>query len=481
MGSFLRRLLIFCLIPSILGCPSNPSKPLSTAPTKPFAGLKIRFEQGSTPLEKAFCRRASGWASRSEAIVEFDSGPADIRFVDAETVGDLAAKNAILPVPIELKATDHSLQWDQMLSIYRDRRGAWAGESMAIPLAGRMPVLVCRVDRLANPDWMAVHQSRFGVNLPIPPRSWEDIAEISETLAARNVNAIGPRDAVEFYRIAACLDRMAMTESQLLTDANATGDDLLSFVTAASTGEPRLTSACFVESAALLARIEPARIATGSDVVAALADGTAALSILSLEDLARLQAALGENANSAILIAPLPGTRTVFDHDGKPVARSDRGRVNYIPLCHGERYGVVMATCANPAAAWDLLADLASPARSIDLMSDSSLGVSPFRGEHLLQRGDALWARYGFDMKLTQELASAVKSSLNVATVNTALLPRGPDSAKLFAIVNDAVTAAASGTQTPSAAMAAANRQWLEWSQSQPDARSWRRRALGLK
>ena len=78
---------------------------------------------------------------------------------------------------------------------------------------------------------------------------------------------------------------------------------------------------------------------------------------------------------------PLPGTRTYFDAAGKPVRAGPAG--NFVPfLGFGGQVGVVFKRSPGAAAAWDLLAELASPSAGLAILNNPALGAGPYRIEH---------------------------------------------------------------------------------------------------
>ncbi|CAN5347111.1 hypothetical protein BH11PLA2_BH11PLA2_51610 [soil metagenome] len=477
-------LLISVLALATVGCPSNTPPPTVTVVPKPFAGMTLKIGGMDTELTKALYNRAQGWATRNDAkIILVTEEAADVTFVTPAVVGIAAALDLSLSVPEELKTLEHPGQWIRILPVDRDRLSGWVGEPRAFPVSGEGAVLVLRTDLLSDPAVTAKHVAKFGKTLPALPGTWDDIAEIAETFAELNKAAL-PRETVlsDFLRVAACNDRVALAESDLLkTDSlQKSKAGMLSFLHDAASGEPRLTTPGFVAAAAWTKRVQPGRTQATVETVTALSEGKIVMAVLTLAELARLPKEAGQVAKQ-FAVAPLPGSRSAFDSATQTtVDFSTRTGGNYVPYFSAGTFGLVRKQCVNAAAAWDLLADLGGPARSLELLSETRLGCGPFRAEHLEQSREMIWQRYGFDAERTTALADALRRSIAVAIANPALTVRSTDASELMKLLEKSVTAAASGTLSPAAAMEQANDAWKQHDARIPQAKEWRRRSAGL-
>lgn len=454
-----------------VGCPSGNGPTPPPKEPQPHAGVKIRLVGRDPAVLKAFASRAQGWAARNGATIESTvgdplMGDCDIAIVHPAAIGTLAERGQILPVPEELRSTEHPGQWIHMLGNSRLRLGGWAGEPVAVPLAGEASVLVLNTKRLADEALHAKYAAKFGRGLPSTPGTYDDIAEIADCCTELGLAAWPARSEeesrtlVDFFRVAACYDRPALTASDIerKTDPVNTSMALLSFTHVADTGESRLGTPGFAAAAKWMARMEPAR--SKSDAVTSLANGQATMGVLTLAEVGKLP------KTAALTFAPLPGTRMAFDAKGSPLDFSNRPAGNYVPYLHGGWFGVVKKNCAQPASAFDLLADLGSPARSLELLSDPALGFGPFRSEHLQQSREAIWQRYGFDAERQRMLADALRANAAEPVVNPAAGLRGPDAEELTSLL-----AAALREKKPLEAV---------WPKPTPEQRSIRRHASGL-
>ena len=142
-----------------------------------------------------------------------------------------------------------------------------------------------------------------------------------------------------------------------------------------------------------------------SDPVAALNDG-ALLGVLTLADLARLPRENGMVPARFGIAAP-PGTKQCYDPGKKMISLT---APNYIPyFADGRSWRCSQLRCAKPDAAFDLLAELGGPARSLEIVATPGLGAGPFRMAHLETDRLPIWYGYGLDAKQTKHLQTAMQ------------------------------------------------------------------------
>jgi len=190
------------IVIAMTGCPGNRTA-TATREGKPHAGVTLKIACEDAVVLEAFASRAQGWAGRSGAsVAKSAAADADIIIGSSAEVGARAATADAQPVPEALKALEHPGQWIRMLTPYRDTLAAWAGQPCAIPLAGDGAVLVFNTTALTDAKLTEAYRAKFGQPLPNPPRTWDDLAEISEACVAAGRKAgLAPRDPLaDFLR-----------------------------------------------------------------------------------------------------------------------------------------------------------------------------------------------------------------------------------------------------------------------------------------
>lgn len=463
----------------VTGC-KRAAEPAVAAPPQSAVTLTLACADPATAKE--LLGRAAGWAATAGGVrVELAAGgDADVAVVRPSELGRLAAAGRAAPLPGEYKAAGHPLQWPRVLPAYRVVLGGWAGDTVALPLAGDSLLVAYRDDRFDDPKHKTGFQARFGRGLQ-PPATWDDLLDAADYFTAADgkpalpgVPADPGRLLAEFHAAAACFDRRALVDADLKGKEPPAGG----FHFDPATGKPRLDAPGFRAAADWLAKAAPLR-SPEADPAAALTAGTAAVALVTLADLGRLPRGPDGVADRRVRVLPPPGSRTYFGDKGSPQRAGGRAG-NYVPfLGAGGWVGVVDPARPHAARAWELLAELAGPAATAARLSDPALGAGPVRAD---AGGGGAWARYAFDKDRNAELAAAVRQFLAVEVVNPAVTLRTPDAADKLAALADAVRQAAAGKLTGEAAMKQAAEAWAKQDAAADPAalKRQRRNAAGL-
>jgi ABC-type glycerol-3-phosphate transport system substrate-binding protein len=474
----------------LTGCDPTPTP---TTPPKPYSGIALTLRCPDPVFTDAIRPAVHSWAERTGATVTLLTQPmtigdaTDIGIISMAELGEWADRDQLASVPAHLRAGDHPYQWSGILPAYREQVIEWGGQARALPLTGDGVVVVYRADRLTDPKFVEYFRQTHG-RLPGPPASWDEFADLAAAWTtldnSPSLPALSGADLAQLYfRVAACYDRVAVNDAALARRGNRRDD--LAFQFDLATGEPRLGAPSFTAAAHWLAELVrrkclPPNPTEGpaSDPVAALANGRAALAVLSLEQLARLPHPSAPKA-PRWAIAPLPGTRQYLDPEKGALIPA--ATPNYIPYFDGGRLGVVRNQSPNQAAAFDLLAELGGPARSLELLSNPALGAGPFRVTHLDRDRLMLWLAYGFDAEQTKALRDALELFVRQEVKNPVYGLRSPDQGPLRA----ATAATLPNLTTGAPADTVAAQLLTRWRQlDEPTPREvrlrWRRLAAGL-
>jgi multiple sugar transport system substrate-binding protein len=423
------------------------------------------------------------WEARTGAKVALAVAPvttedaADIGVIPATDLGAFADAGRLAPVPPALRS-DPAFQWRDLLPAYGERLVNWGTDTVALPLTGDSAVLVYRRDRYAEPAVKDAFAKRFGpARAPGPPVSWEDFAaqallfaELDKRPSLPPLPAEGARVLDLFSRAAACFDRKALSDA----DAGGAIDrEALAFHYSATTGAPRVSAPGFRTAAQMFARLSAGGAlppGTAADQVTALKEARATFAVLNLAEVAQVP-------NDVFGIAPVPGATIYFDPRQQKMSA---GPPNLVPYFAGGRLAVVRASCTNQVAAFELLAELAGPARSAELVASPGLNAGPTRGAHLERDRLTVWLPYGFDAERTRALQDALRAFAGVSVRNPALALRGPDRAAALGALVPPLRTLTTGAQ-PDAVIGEAEKAWLAADARFPadQLRRWRARAAG--
>jgi len=475
---------------TLCSCGTSPTAPSAKALAKPHAGKSLTMRVADPLLAAEVRGRAKAWANRSGAtatVVGEGTPDADIAIVSQVGIAGPASRGELATVPEAITGNGKAFRWDTLFVPFQTSLVQWGSSTVAVPVAGDGLVCVYRADRFREPLTAKAFRDKYGKDL-VPPRTWEDIAEIGAVFQQPGRPSLAPlptdRTAAltQFFHLAACFDRAPSATGT--KEGNAAR--ALSFLIDLDAGkfEPRLNAPAFAAAYSWFADTAPYRPAVAGDPLAAIGTGTAVVALLTLREVAGLPHDPKTGAISdAFGIVAVPGTRTYFDTEGKVQAAA--GGRNAIPFLGGSgAFGIVFKKSANADAAWDFLGDLAGPEGSASTMSEGGIGAGPTRESHLsAQTGGAIWQRYGFDKVRTDELGAAMQAYASTGVANPALPLRTPDAPEVFAILEAQLRRAASGQATGADAAKAAIRDWdahdAKWNPEQ--LKDWRRKAAGLE
>ena len=473
------------LLAAIPGCGGEATNDSSKG--KRYHGLSLTVRCADAAFAAALSQPTQSWAARTGAAVTLltasmtPTDDSDIGIIPVAQLGDWAERGEIARVPSNLRLADHPFQWTSVLPIYREQLSEWGGQAQAVPLAGDGFIILYRTDRLADPKFADAFRAALG-RKPAVPATWEEFADLATQFAARHGKPslppmTSPEVADLFFRIAACYDRPAIANPQAVREG------IFSLHFDVTTGEPRLQAPAFGAAGALLARLAagkcfapPVPEGKPSNPIAAL-EADASLAVVSLAQLAQLPREKGV-VPARYGIAPLPGTRQ-YDDRGRGMTAASTP--NYIPYFSGGRIAVVRTRCANTEAAFDLLADLGGPARSLEVVSTPGLGAGPFRVTHLEGEHIAIWYGYGLDAARTRQLQQAMQQYVRQDVRTPALGLRGPDQAALSAAAARELGTLVTG-KPPAEVLKGLTAAWNDIDKSTPleTRRKWRKMAAGV-
>lgn len=406
--------MILAFLPFFLGCEPPPPP---AEEVKPWAHVRLTLRCPDAALAQAITPIVRAWEVRTGGQVTLHHQPmtttddTDIGIIRTGELGEWGVQKLLRPIPVAFRASDHPIQWFGWISAFSNPLVNWQDQTLAVPLTASGAVLVYRTD--AFPDRKV-------------PTTWEDFADVAVFFAQRDKKPSLPplpTDAEElvdlFYRVASSMDRRALSDVEVATQAGS-DRDALAFQLYLSTGKARVNTFGFQQAAKWLERLRNAQAVADvppegtDDPVLALVEQRAVMAVLSLEQLARLvPLARQKNVDVAQFgLANVPGAR---HYVGAPEKNPP---TNYVPYFSGGRVGVVRSRCPHPEAAFDLLADLASPARTAEYVATPGLGAGPVRVAHFDRERLVLWMAYGFDDDRTKTLQDAMRHFVNQTVKN---------------------------------------------------------------
>jgi multiple sugar transport system substrate-binding protein len=113
-------------------------------------------------------------------------GQYDATVVAAYFYGELIDGNFLQPVD-ELARSGRFPQWtyDSMPSAVRALY-TWGGTGYGVPMDADGQVLYYRRDVLTSPDWQKQFKETVGYDLPVPPRTWQQVLDVARFFDGKN-------------------------------------------------------------------------------------------------------------------------------------------------------------------------------------------------------------------------------------------------------------------------------------------------------
>lgn len=425
------------------------------------------------------------WTHRTGAVVTIvpdamnSEDATDLAIIPYHALGEWAERDQLLPIPATMREPGHPFQFSSVLEVYRSETYAgWGSQLLGLPIAVEGSALVYRADRFNEPAVQMDYQRRFGRRLAAPA-SWEEFANIARFFSDRDGRPSLPRVSGEpaqlellFLRVASCFDR------SMQAGEGFGSPDSIAFFFRLDSGKARVQTAGFVEAARWLRDLQVNKCFPNdgaTDAPASLNDGRAVLGIVSLADIMELDREHRRIGRYGF--APIPGSKAAVNPATGALTPTP---LNSVPFFTGGHLGVVRRGCKHPGAAFALLAELAGPARSQEIIAAG--GYGPTRESHLESDRLPLWLGYGLDPEGTRLLQNVMRANLGKSVRNPAFGLRTPDRDRLYRELNIELIRIVDGSVSPTDGLLRLAAEWDRDRTNTPAARrlEWRRRSAGL-
>jgi multiple sugar transport system substrate-binding protein len=379
------------------------------------------------------------------------ASPFDIIVYASDWAGDIMGPGYVLEVP---QKNQDMMGYKYLIPTYRDRILSWGGKVYGTPYDGDAHNVYLRKDLLTDPKNMADFKAKYGYDLPVPIKTWDQYRDIAEFFNGKTING------VTIYGAGTAFKRKAQSYWTFLGLAApyAKSPNDPSYFFDADTMEPRINNPGFVEALkmyAALAKVGPPDVVNWDvgDIRNNFPAGKLALGI-DWGDVGPLAADPKSSAVTAGWSAQAhPGVNKYYDAKAKQWVE----KYNQAPfLAFGGWIGGVSKTTKNADCAFDFLAFVGNQNASAKLVVTGGTGVNP----HYYSDMNNLdpWIKSGMSESQAKEYLAAVRDTIN--SPNAVVDLRITGAAEYFDALDTQLARAVAGEVTPQQALDEVAKAW---------------------
>jgi multiple sugar transport system substrate-binding protein len=113
------------------------------------------------------------------------ANPFDIIIYASDWAGDIMGPGYVLEVPQKIQ---DQIGYGYLMSTYRDRILSWGGKAYGLPYDGDAHNVYYRHDLLTDPKNQADFKAKYGYDLPVPIKTWNQYRDIAEFFNGKTVD-----------------------------------------------------------------------------------------------------------------------------------------------------------------------------------------------------------------------------------------------------------------------------------------------------
>lgn len=379
------------------------------------------------------------------------ASPFDIIVYASDWAGDIMGAGYVLEVP---QANQDAMGYQYLIPTYRDRILSWGGKVYGTPYDGDAHNTYLRKDLLTDPTYMAEFKAKYGYDLPVPIKTWDQYHDIAEFFNGKEI------DGNTIYGAGTAFKRKAQSYWTYLgiaaPYAKAPNDPAYFFDP--ETMEPRINNPGFVKALdfySSLVAVGPPDVVNWDvgNIRSEFPAGKLALAI-DWGDVGPLSA----DPNSSVVTKGWsaqahPGVDEYYDSQTKAWVK----QYNQAPfLAFGGWVGGVSATTKNPECAFDFLSFMGSQNMSAKLVTTAGSGVNP----HFYSDMNDLapWVAAGMSEEQATEYLTAVRDTIN--SPNAVVDLRITGAAEYFDALDTQLARAVAGETSSQEALDEVAKQW---------------------
>lgn len=375
--------------------------------------------------------------------------------------GDFIEEDYIVPID-DYRTSNQFPQWDANtvvppIAVLHQWNGRWYG----CPNDADGHILYYRKDVLSNPKFQKLFEQATGHSMDVPPRTWDAVAEIAETLSRLDWNENGKGDD---FGISLHLKSggqgywhyMSLSAPFVVNPGKEVTRYENIYAFDPETMEPIVDSPGHVRGLEMLRRL--ARTGSVDQSSWGLEEAWSrflsgeALFCFSWGDLGRLaQDATRSRVRGKLGCAVLPGTMEVWDRRNNSWKKLDKP--NLVANTSGASWhGVITKAAKRPELVYHLFAFHAQKEINMFNIGQGWSGIDPGRTYQFLPpNGEARledYTRYGFDENDVKQYTNAYHENYYLTTASLEYL-RIPGTSRFHAALDEEISLAMADTRIP--------------------------------
>lgn len=379
------------------------------------------------------------------------ASPFDIIVFASDWAGDIMGAGYVLEVPQKVQ---DQIGYKYLIPSYRDRILSWGGKVFATPYDGDAHNVYLRKDLLTDPKNMADFKAKYGYDLPVPIKTWDQYHDIAEFFNGKTING------TTIYGAGTAFVRKQQSYWTYLGVAApyAKAPDDPSYFFDADTMEPRINNPGFVKALDFyvsLVKVGPPDVLNW-DVSNIRSDFPAGKLALGIDwgDVGPLSADPKSSVVTQGWSAQAhPGVNSYYD--SKTKAWVDK--YNQAPfLAFGGWVGGVSKTTKSPECAFDFLAFMGNQNMAAVLSTTGGSGVNPHFYSDM--NNLAPWIKSGMSETQAKEYLDAVRNTIN--SPNAVVDLRITGAAEYFDALDTQLARAVAGEVKSQEALDEVAKQW---------------------
>jgi multiple sugar transport system substrate-binding protein len=385
------------------------------------------------------------------------TGAFDVIFYSSGWAADIMGSGFLREVPKDIIAT---LDWDDIIPLYRERLLTWAGKVYSLPYDGDLHMYYYRKDLLLDPENQSKFQAKYGYawDPEAGARTWEEYRDIAEFFTGWDWNKDGKPDYGAIETMGRKKGSYYFFFSRAAAYAKYPQDPAFFFDLAEM--RPRINNPGFVKALENWINIIPftpeGTIANGTAELRRDFIGGRCAQAFEWADLGTLSYDVQRSVvKDQVGFGMLPGAKQVYNATTKQW--ENFADISYAPfIAFGGWVIGVTRTSKHPDAAFNLAAWLGSKDMSMRLCTEPDSGVNPFRESHFTNV--RAWTEAGMGEESAKKYLGAIRAS---STYPNAIIDlRIPGTAEYFDNLEIYTSQALAKQITPKEALDQAAKAW---------------------